>query len=147
MLSSSEKVIDIRTVNKQRLPLRDVVEVAKTFEATTATNQLMKTARETQVCEQVNYNNNMKQRQSNRDLCFWCSGQHKQPCPAYSKRCNKCGTLGHFARACRNTGNIPGSVESRKPYMQPQQQQQQYANQVEIEDNYANEELFMTDHV
>jgi hypothetical protein len=29
--------------------------------------------------------------------------------------------------------------------MQPQQQQQQYANQVEMEDNYANEELFMTD--
>ena len=98
--------------------------------------------------EQVNYNNNTKQKQSNRDPCFWCSGQHKQPlqrfCPAYSKRCNKCGTLGHFARACRNAGNVPGSVESRKPYIQSQQQQ--YANQVEVEDNYVNEELFMTDH-
>jgi hypothetical protein len=27
-----------------------------------------------------------------------------------------------------------------------QLQQQQYANQVEVEDNYVNEELFMTDH-
>ncbi len=65
-------------------------------------------------------------------------------CTAYSKRCNKCGTLEHFVKACRNAGNVPGSVESRKLYMQPQQQQQ-YANQVEMEDNYANEELFMTD--
>ncbi|CAB3979301.1 Transposon Ty3-G Gag-Pol poly [Paramuricea clavata] len=133
---------------RAKVTLREVVEVAKTFEATTATNQLMKTARETQVYEQVNYNNNTKQKQSNRNPCFWCSGQHKQTrqrfCPAYSKRCNQCGTLGHFARACRNAGNVPGSVESRKPYMQLQQQQ--YANQVEVEDNYVNEELFMTDH-
>ena len=27
-----------------------------------------------------------------------------------------------------------------------QQQQQQYAYQVDVEDNYVNEELFMTDH-
>ncbi|CAB4002062.1 Hypothetical predicted protein [Paramuricea clavata] len=131
---------------RAKVTLREVVEVAKTFEATTVTNQLMKTARETQVYEQVNYNNNTKQKQSNRDPCFWCSGQHKQPrqrfCPVYSKRCNKCGTLRHFARACRNAGNVPGSVESRKPYRQLQQQQ--YANQVE--DNYVNEELSMTDH-
>jgi hypothetical protein len=66
---------------RAKVTLREVVEVAKTFEATTATNQLTKTARETQVYEQVNYNNNTKQKQSNRDPCFWCSGQHKQPRP------------------------------------------------------------------
>ena len=52
---------------RAKVTLREVVEVAKTFEATTATNQLMKTARETQVYEQVNYNNNTKQKQLNRD--------------------------------------------------------------------------------
>ena len=126
---------------RAKVSLREVVEVAKAFETTTVTNQLMKTARETQEYEQVNYSNySTRQKQISRDPCYWCNSKHKQPrqkfCPAYSKRCNKCGTLGHFARVCR-------SSEIYLPSQQ--QQQQQHANQLEVEDNYANEELFVVD--
>ena len=38
-------------------------------------------------------------------LCYWCRGSHQQPrqqhCPAFGKRCNRCGITGHFTRACR----------------------------------------------
>ena len=38
-------------------------------------------------------------------LCFWCRGSHpglrQQHCPAFGKGCNKCGIVGHFARACK----------------------------------------------
>ena len=64
-----------------KVKLREVVEVAKTFEATTFANQLMKTARNTQQ-KQVKYTT--KSPQSSQ--CFWCGGKHQQPrhqyCPA-----------------------------------------------------------------
>lgn len=75
-------------------------EIAKTFEATTFANQLMKTARNTQQ-EQVNYTTKSPQLSQ----CFWCGGKHQQPrqqhCPAMGKKCGKCGITGHFARVCR----------------------------------------------
>ncbi len=89
-----------------KVTLREVVEIAKVFEATTLTNQLMKTARGSQ--EQVNYNNRIKDqvKQANRDeeqktptqLCSWCLNNHRQPrqqhCPAYNKKCNNCSIFG-----------------------------------------------------
>ena len=80
--------------------LRKVVEVAKTFEATTFANQLMKKARNTQQ-EHVNYTTKSPQLLQ----CFWCGGKHQQPpqqhCPAMGKNCAKCGITDHFARVCR----------------------------------------------
>ena len=55
--------------------LCEVVEVAKTFEATTFANQLMKTARNTQQ-KQVNYTT----KSPPLSQCFWCGGKHQQPC-------------------------------------------------------------------
>ena len=67
-----------------KVKLREVVEVAKTFEAITFSNQLMKTARNTQQ-EQVNYTTKSPQMSQ----CFWCGGKHQQPrqqhCPAMGK--------------------------------------------------------------
>ena len=72
-----------------KVKLREVVEVAKTFEATTFANQLIKTARNTQQ-KQVNYTT--KSPQSSQ--CFWCGGKHQQPrhqhCPAMGRKCGKC---------------------------------------------------------
>ena len=57
------------------------IEMAKCFEATTYTNQLMKTARGNQ--EQVNFVG--KQRVKKETVkqselpCSWCSGNHKEP--------------------------------------------------------------------
>ena len=144
LTSEQLRVKEHKDSEPAKVSLREVVEVAKTFEATTVTNQLMKTVRKTQEYEQVNYSNySTRQKQISRDPCYWCNSKHKQPrqkfCPACSKRCNKCGTLGHFARVCRSSGNS----ESRKIYLPSQQQrQQQHANQLEVEDNYANQELF-----
>ena len=88
--------------------LREVVEIAKSFEATTFANQLMRTVRSTHR-EQVNFmNKSTRENQTSAPptpLCFWCRGSHPSPrqhhCPAFGKRCNKCGIVGHFARACK----------------------------------------------
>ena len=93
-----------RHKDSTKVTLREVVEIAKAYEATTFANQLMKTARGTQ--EQVNFVNKPKREtQPRTPTCSWCSGCHQQPrqqhCPAYGKKCAKCGILGHFARACR----------------------------------------------
>ena len=68
-----------------KVKLRKVVEVAKTFEATTFANQLMKTARNTQQ-RQVNYTTKSPWQWSQ---CFWCGGKHQQHpqqhCPAMGK--------------------------------------------------------------
>ena len=107
--------------------MREVVEVANSFEATTYTNQLMKTARGNQ--EQVNLfagkqnveKENVKQSEAR---CYWCIGNHKEPrqqhCPAFRKRLN-CGVIRHFSRACRSRGG-----RERQP-------QRQEANLVESE--------------
>ena len=97
-----------RTTAQAKVTLREVVEVAKAFEATTFANQLMKTARNTQQ-EQVNFTSKTtstdQSLRSTPPLCFWCRTSHQQPrqqhCPAFGKRCGKCGIIGHFARACR----------------------------------------------
>ena len=61
--------------------------------------------------------------------CCWCGGQHRQPrqqfCPAFRRKCNKCGILGHFSRVCR----------SGKSY----QVQHEKANQIQEE---SEDELF-----
>jgi len=67
-----------------KVKLYKVVEVAKTFEATTFANQLMKTARNTQQ-EHINYTTMSPQLSQ----CFWCGGKHQQPhqqqCPAMGR--------------------------------------------------------------
>ena len=97
-----------RDVAQSKVTLREVVEVAKSHEATSFANQLMKNARGIQQ-EQVNFTKKTTSENRNSDTstaaCFWCRGDHPSPrqqhCPAFGKRCNKCGIIGHFARACR----------------------------------------------
>lgn len=59
-----------RECSRAKVSLQEVVKVAKAFEATTFTNQLMKTAQGTQ--EQVNYNNKTRQNQTDEN------NQHKR---------------------------------------------------------------------
>ena len=100
----------------------------------------MKTARGNQ--EQVNFagkqnvgKENVKRSEA---PCYWCSGNHKEPrqqhCPAFRKRCNNCGIIGHFSRACRSRGVQPRGG----------QLQQGEANLVESEqdeETFANEAI------
>ena len=88
---------------RKKVSLREVVEIAKAYEATTITNKLMKDARGSQnPSEQVNYSNDQRRQSTNRDrgraedldttqqtmarLCSWCGNYHKYPrqqfCPA-----------------------------------------------------------------
>ena len=74
---------------QENVKLREVVEVAKAFEATTFANQLMKAARNTQQ-EQINYTT----KSPPPSQCFWCGGKHQQPrqqhCPACPLSCGLC---------------------------------------------------------
>ena len=124
--------------SQTKVALREVVEAAKSFEATTYANQLMKTARGNQ--EQVNFagKQNMEKEDVKRSgaPCYWCSGNHKEPrqqhCPAFRKRCNNCGIIGHFSRACRSRGG-----RGRQP-------QRREANLVESEQD---EEAFASETI
>lgn len=97
-----------RDTTQSKVTLREAVEIAKSKEATTFANRLMKNARGTQQ-EQVNFTKKTTSENRSSDTltaaCFWCGGDHPSPrqqhCPAFVKRCNKCGVIGHFARACR----------------------------------------------
>ena len=97
-----------RDTAQTKVTLREVVEVAKAFEATTFANKLMKTARNTQE-EEVNFTSKSTSASqgsgSTPPLCYWCRGSHQQPrqqhCTAFGKRCNRCSITGHFARARR----------------------------------------------
>ena len=123
-----------------KVALREVVEAAKCFEATTYANQLMKTARGNQ--EQVNFAGKQKVEKEtvkrSEAPCYWCSGNHKEPrqqhCPAFRKRCNNCGIIGHFSRACRSRGGQPRGG-------QPQRRE---ANLVETEQD---EEAFASEAI
>ena len=93
--------------------LREVVEAAKRFEATTYTNQLMKTARGNQ--EQVNFAGKPRVKKEtvkqSEVPCYWCSGNHKEPlqrhCPAYRRRCNNnCRIIGNFSWAFLGLGFV-----------------------------------------
>ena len=78
-----------RDTAQTKVTLREVVEVAKTFEATVFANQLMKTARNTQK-EQVNFASKstfVNPRQTLKPAqqlsqCFWCGGNHQHPGPS-----------------------------------------------------------------
>lgn len=102
-----------RDAEQSKVTLREVVVIAKSHEATTYANQLMKNARGNQQ-EQVNFTKKTKPEYRSSDTltaaCFWCCGEHPSPrqqhCPAFGKRCNKCGIIGHFARACRGGTRI-----------------------------------------
>ena len=68
----------------------------------------MRTVRSTHR-EQVNFmNKSTRENQTSAPptpLCFWFRSCHPSPrqhhCPAFGKRCSKCGIVGHFARACK----------------------------------------------
>ena len=130
-----------------KIALREVVEVAKSFEATTYANQLMKTARGNQ--EQVNFasKQNVEKEKVKRSEgpcyckrseapCYWCSGNHKEPrqqhCPALRRRCNNCGIIGHFSRACRSRGGQPrgGQLQRREANLvESEQDEETFANE------------------
>ena len=130
-----------------KIALREVVEVAKSFEATTYANQLMKTARGNQ--EQVNFagKQNVEKEKVKRSEapcyckrseapCYWCSGNQKEPrqqhCPAFRRRCNNCGIIGHFSRACRSRGGQPrgGQLQQREANLvESEQDEETFANE------------------
>ena len=72
----------------------------------------MKTARGNQ--EQVNFAGKQNVEKENVKRC---SGNHKelrqQHCPAFRKRYNNCGIIGHFSRACRSRGGRGGQYQRR----------------------------------
>ena len=81
---------------QEKVKLREVVEVAKTFEATTFANQLMKTPRNTQ------QEQNQIAPVVTVFLVWWeTSTAPSATLPCNGKKCAKCGIIGHFARVCR----------------------------------------------
>ena len=67
---------------------------------------------------------------------YWCTGNHKEPrqqhCPAFRKRCNNCGIIGYFSRACRSRGGQPrgGQLQRREAYLvESEEDKETFANE------------------
>lgn len=44
--------------------------------------------------------------------CKYCGGSHEvRKCPAYGKKCNKCGNLNHFAKVCMKETKIRNKIK------------------------------------
>jgi len=75
---------------------------------------------------------------SSNSTCGLCGGSYPHPrgptsCPAYGKRCAKCGKRGHFAKVCRSEPNQP-----RRPPMSANRAYAYYNTAEESrEDRYA----------
>ena len=114
-----------RDTAQSKVTLREVVEIAKSHGATTFANQLMKNARGTHQ-EQVNFTKKTTPGNRSSDTltaaCFWCRGVHPSPrqqhCPAFGKRCNNCGIIGYFARACRGGTRTGGRRQQQSKFVQ-----------------------------
>ena len=54
--------------------------------------------------------------------CFWCRDDHPSPrqqhCPAFRKRCNKCGIIGHFAGAYRGGARTGRRLQQQSNFVQ-----------------------------
>ena len=61
--------------------------------------------------------------------CYWCKGNHKEPrqqhCPAFRKRCNNCGIIGHFSWACRSRGGRRGQPQRPETNLVESQQDEE----------------------
>jgi hypothetical protein len=56
-----------------------------------------------------------KQNSQREKKCFYCGGSYphyKRICSAKGKICHKCGKEGHFARCCKNRGQVKQAVNS-----------------------------------
>ena len=78
---------------QSKVALREVVEIAKSNEATTFANQLRKSAQGIQQ-EQVNFTKKTTENRSSDTstvACFWCHDDHPNPCQHH------CAALGNGA--------------------------------------------------
>jgi hypothetical protein len=56
----------------------------------------------------------VKSRGESKTQCKNCGMQHApRSCPAFGKKCNKCNKINHFAKVCRQTGNVHKRSSSR----------------------------------
>ena len=113
-----------RDTAQSKVTLREVVDIAKSREATTFANQLIKIVRGTQQ-EQVNFTKKTTPQNHSSDTLiaasFWCRGDHRSSrqhhCPAFGKRCTKYGIIGQFARACRGGTRTARRLQQESNYV------------------------------
>ena len=69
--------------------------------------------RQTNDIHQIKYSDNGDSRKSISN-CMYCGSSHERlKCPAFKKKCSKCGKLNHFARVCRSGGNDNGGFKNK----------------------------------
>ena len=115
------------------LTLNDAIEIAKNFQATLSnTSSFEKNT-------SVNAVRQERGRKPQRKNCWFCGTFHPpKKCPAYGKKCNKCGQMNHFAKVCQDfkgrSKSRPRSKSKARTYDKQGHRNNVHANQVTEED-------------
>ncbi|XP_040163147.1 uncharacterized protein LOC120900350 [Anopheles arabiensis] len=118
------KTLQLKLLDAKDEPLKNVVEMCKTYEAASKHKQLIQT-------NDVHHLNSVEKDAGNWKIdtiqrselhkasCYNCgqpfNGSHRRYCPAKNVTCNNCGKRGHFMKFCKAPKINSNSDISREP--------------------------------
>lgn len=102
VLGIRDKKLQECLISEENLQLQKTIEKCRASEVT---KEHVKIIQENKVVDVVNRKTNEKFLNNSRNekfLCTRCCTKHgKNQCPAFGKKCSRCGILNHFRAACR----------------------------------------------
>lgn len=98
--------------------LENVVLKSKLFEKNTEHTKHIQEASQFKAIDAIQSRGGQRatsHQQTTKHTCKYCNFEHsKGRCPAFGKKCNKCGKTNHFASVCRASASAVNEVESRE---------------------------------
>ena len=110
MLGVREDQVRKELLQKRKLSLDEAVDHCRSCEASSRAMRLITEKKET-----IHKVESKKQKKQRGKVCYFCGGIHdwkkRKECPAYGKKCKKCGRDNHFESVC---GKVPWMKKNKQ---------------------------------